>query len=214
MIISGALDPVHSAEAGSSQLMTHMNRIVQQALKQGRAEAESDDGLELGVLYLPPEPDHMLYTGARFPLFISNDDGIVDVLKGDKPASGYRGIANNQTFTTQIVPIESGSDYMTSDGLIDQVGGERRPIFGKNRLKPRRCIAYRIQTTLTACLSAWAWANRSRMRQRRQQQLAHAVNSKGMLVAPARPNGAPQRNKGVFALTRDTNETVFTLETT
>lgn len=56
------------------------------------------------------------------------------MLKSDKLAIGYRGIPDNQAFTTQIVPIESGTHYyMTSDGLIDQVGGERRRMFGKKR---------------------------------------------------------------------------------
>lgn len=60
MIINGALDrALQSIEVGETgQLLTHMNRIVQKVLKQDRAEGESNDGMELGVLYFPPELDH------------------------------------------------------------------------------------------------------------------------------------------------------------
>ena len=49
---------------------------------------------------------------------------------------GYRGIPHDQTYTEIVVDLTpSRHFYMTSDGLIDQIGGAKRRAFGKRRFK-------------------------------------------------------------------------------
>ena len=77
----------------------------------------------------------MPFAGARFSLFI-NDGPEVSEIKGDKKGVGYRGIPYDQSFTNQMIDISPGqSFYLSTDGLIDQIGGERRRMFGKNQFK-------------------------------------------------------------------------------
>ena len=53
-----------------------------------------------------------------------------------KKGLGYRGVPLDQTYPTETVDLVSGTAfYMTSDGLIDQIGGEKRRSFGKRRLQ-------------------------------------------------------------------------------
>lgn len=55
-------------------------------------------------------------------------------IKGDRSGMGYRGIPFDVEYTNHDVPLADGySFYMTSDGVTDQVGGERRRGFGKKR---------------------------------------------------------------------------------
>ncbi len=92
----------------------------------------------------------MVFAGARFSLFTNGGTGgAVTELKGDKKGIGYRGIAQDVTFTNHDVEIDQEAIYyMTSDGIIDQIGGEKKRSFGKKRLKA--LIADLYQTPLPA----------------------------------------------------------------
>lgn len=137
LIANAALD--RATETGVpgrvGQLISRMHQLVQVALKQHQAGGDSDDGLELGACYLDPEQARMVFSGARFSLFVNDADGVRE-LKGDKSGIGYRGIPLNQPFTDHKVDLVSGAQYyMTTDGLIDQIGGQGRRSFGKKRFK-------------------------------------------------------------------------------
>ncbi|GAB6054386.1 hypothetical protein JCM17960_32060 [Magnetospira thiophila] len=116
------------------RLISLMHQLVQTTLGQESEGGDSDDGIELGMCYLTPGTDEMLFAGARFDLFKVRGDQ-VEVTRGTKAGLGYRGIPQDQTYDTHRIEGISGSSfYMTSDGLIDQVGGTRRRAFGKKRL--------------------------------------------------------------------------------
>ncbi|SCA57517.1 membrane hypothetical protein [Candidatus Terasakiella magnetica] len=138
LIATGALDRArHEVEAGKlGALVTRMHQIVKRTLNQHTDYAKSDDGLELGACYIPNDnANPMIFVGARFSLFVSNGKSIEEI-KGDKKGLGYAEISEDQGFKEHIVNKISGhAYYMTSDGLIDQVGGERRRGFSKKRFR-------------------------------------------------------------------------------
>jgi len=77
----------------------------------------------------------MVYVGARFPLFVVADGEITEI-KPDRKGIGYRGIPREPDFREHALPLAPGMRlYMVSDGLFDQIGGDRRRGFGKNRFK-------------------------------------------------------------------------------
>ncbi|MCU7835813.1 MAG: ABC transporter substrate-binding protein [gamma proteobacterium symbiont of Taylorina sp.] len=141
LIANGALDMVtmETMPGDTKALLQRSHQLIQQELNQHLQEGESDDGLELGVCYIHPNKKKMIFSGARFSLF-HVVDGIATEIKGDKKGIGYRGIARDITFTVHELELEdSGHFYMTSDGLIDQIGGEKRRSFGKRRFKELLC---------------------------------------------------------------------------
>ena len=135
MIATGALDraqeEVVSGQLG--KLVQRMHQLVQLTLGQHVDEGESDDGLELGACYLDSDLATITYCGARFELF-QVADGEIEITKGTKRGIGYRGISFVQEYEEFTLPVVPGTGYfLTTDGLIDQVGGKKRRSFGKKR---------------------------------------------------------------------------------
>ena len=108
---------------------------MQENLNQHTEGGDSDDGMELGMVFVQPKAGRFCYAGARFPLFILNR-GEMQEIKGDKKGIGYRHIDFDQDFTEYTLDMETGMRlYMVSDGVIDQIGGDKRRSFGKNRFR-------------------------------------------------------------------------------
>jgi len=137
LIATGALDlALLEVEPGDpGQVVSLMHMYIQQELGQDTEHGESDDGLELGACYIPPDKKTFTYAGAHFPLFIV-EDGEVTLVKGDKKGIGYRGLPSDQGFSNHVIEVSSGRRFfITSDGIVDQIGGPKRRSFGKKRLK-------------------------------------------------------------------------------
>jgi len=137
LIANGALDEAYMEipPGDTASLLQRMHQLIQQALGQDKEEGPSDDGLELGACYIPSDRNALKFSGARFSLFITDKDD-VDEIKGDKSGLGYCGISTNVQFSSHNIELHKENRfYMTSDGLIDQVGGERSRGFGKKRFK-------------------------------------------------------------------------------
>lgn len=137
LIATGALDNALSDVAGGqvANLMQRLHQLVQVTLGQHGSKGESDDGMELGMCYLNAEMDKMTFVGARFELMLV-ENGEISVIKGTKSGIGYRGIDYNQAYDEhEITTLTNKSFYMSSDGFVDQVGGERARMFGKKRFR-------------------------------------------------------------------------------
>jgi len=137
LISTSALErSLQDVEVGNvGGLVARMHQYIQLTLRQNIDTGESDDGIELGVCYLPEDQTSMAYAGARFELMVVDGED-VSIIKGDKKGAGYRAVPYVQEFETKTLQVRDGQRfYLTTDGLIDQIGGTRRRSFGKRRLK-------------------------------------------------------------------------------
>lgn len=131
--LSRALSEVAPGRVG--RLLKRVHQIMQENLNQHTEGGDSDDGMELGMVFVQPKAGRFCYAGARFPLFILNR-GEMQEIRGDKKGIGYRHIDFDQDFTEYTLDMETGMRlYMVSDGVIDQIGGDKRRSFGKNRFR-------------------------------------------------------------------------------
>jgi PAS domain S-box-containing protein len=135
LIAWGLLDRMLRGANGDnpSKVLTGLHRGVQSLLGQNEAHGETDDGLEAGICFINPKQRKMTFSGARFSLWRANRKGIIEI-KGDRRGVGYRRYPLETTYTDVALPFEdSDSFYLTTDGLIDQIGGPRGRSFGKRR---------------------------------------------------------------------------------
>ncbi len=137
LIVNGAFE-MASLEVPPGQveaLVQRMHTIVQLSLGQNFENGKSDEGMDLGVCFVPADRSKLVFVGANFELFIS-EDGEVRSIKGTRKGIGYRSIPAHQSYETFEVELNRNQTfYMTSDGLIDQIGGPRHRGFGKKRFK-------------------------------------------------------------------------------
>jgi serine phosphatase RsbU (regulator of sigma subunit) len=118
-----------------SEVLTGLHRGVQSLLGQNEEGGETDDGLEAGVCFVKPAKREMSFSGARFSLWRANQEGVIEI-KGDRKGIGYRRYPPTTTFTDYTFPFDDrDSFYLTTDGLIDQIGGPRGRSFGKRRFQ-------------------------------------------------------------------------------
>jgi PAS domain S-box-containing protein len=139
LIANGALNEasLETTEGDCAALLSHMHLLMQNVMGQDHEGGESDDGIEIGACYFPPNKQQLIFAGARFSLFMTQP-GTEEVieLKGDKSGIGYCGIPQDIQFTNHEVELlPDRVHYMTSDGIIDQIGGEKKRSFGKKRFK-------------------------------------------------------------------------------
>jgi len=105
------------------------------ALLQSRYAGDADNGLDIGLLYLPPQRDRVVYAGARLALWQVAPDGGVTVAKGDRRSAGYRRIPDDASYANVELAARPGQRFVLStDGLFDQNGGERGFAFAQSGL--------------------------------------------------------------------------------
>ncbi len=137
MLSTGALDRAlrDRRDGDPAHLLPLINRSLKHSLGQDQAEGPSDDGLELGICRIDPGARTLNFAGARFSLFRLNGDGVTE-FKGEKSGIGYRRVPSDKAFANHEIRIsDTDRFYMITDGFIDQIGGNRRRMFGKKRFK-------------------------------------------------------------------------------
>jgi len=118
-----------------SEVLIGLHQGVQSLLGQDETHGETDDGLEAGICFINPKKQQMTFAGARFSLWRANQGGVIEI-KGDREGLGYRRFPAETRFSDYTFSFDDrDSFYLTTDGLIDQIGGPRGRSFGKRRFQ-------------------------------------------------------------------------------
>ncbi|MFZ2853683.1 MAG: SpoIIE family protein phosphatase, partial [Rhodocyclaceae bacterium] len=129
-------------------LLGRMNRSVKQALGQieGKAHTEhddhhdeghrSDDGMDAAFGWVDTTTHTLTYAGAKTPLFyLHPGDAEVQTLDGPRTGVGYTDTPLDFCWENRELALQPGTAiYVTTDGIIDQVGEVKRISYGKRRL--------------------------------------------------------------------------------
>jgi len=137
LIAWGMLDRIlaRAPSSNPSQLLAGLHRGVQSLLGQDQDSGETNDGLEAGVCFINPSKQEMTFAGAHLSLWKADQKDVIEI-KGDRKGLGYRRYAQEATFKNFTLPLDaSDAYYLTTDGLIDQIGGPRGRSFGKRRFR-------------------------------------------------------------------------------
>jgi serine phosphatase RsbU (regulator of sigma subunit) len=136
LIACGLLDRHLRTDESSSpgMLLSMLHRDLQMMLGQGtESEGETDDGFEAGVCFVNCTERRLVFAGAHFSLYRASA-GAIEEIKGDRAGIGYRRLAAERSFAEVTFDLTKGqSFYMTTDGLLEQVGGANYRCFGRKR---------------------------------------------------------------------------------
>jgi serine phosphatase RsbU (regulator of sigma subunit) len=117
-----------------SGMLARTNRLIKDALGQNQRGARSDDGMDCALCHVSLRAGTMLFAGANAPLYVVDGEGARQ-LRGDRCGLGYVRSPRDFVFTDIELPLDPGTRfYMATDGIVDQVGGDKRLPFGKTRL--------------------------------------------------------------------------------
>lgn len=96
---------------------------------------QSDDGMDTAFCWVNTAEGKLVYAGAKTPIFfIENDATEVSILDGDRKGIGYIDTPMNYIWRNKEIKLTKGMCiYLTTDGIIDQIGGAKSIAFGKRR---------------------------------------------------------------------------------
>jgi serine phosphatase RsbU (regulator of sigma subunit) len=119
-----------------SIILSAFNKELKKILKQeNNSKALSNVGFDGAVIYYNKQKKIIKYAGGNTPLFYIKHDNL-SIIKGDKQSIGYKGSDVNYQFNEHVIEVEKGMVfYLTSDGYLDQNGGEQLFPFGKSKFK-------------------------------------------------------------------------------
>lgn len=157
-------------EPDPAQMLAGLNRHIKKVLGQHAATeaglsaraGKSDDGLDAFMFVLVDAGATLRYASARLELaLLGAGDSEAVLLEGDRMGVGYSDTPDDFAFTTreQRLPQRYRA-FVTTDGLIDQVGGPKSIAHGRKRLN-KLLTEHREQTpqqlgdTLLANFAAW-----------------------------------------------------------
>jgi serine phosphatase RsbU (regulator of sigma subunit) len=119
-----------------SKILKRLNHMIKTSLQQNRGDSKSDDGLDAAVCYFDFKTRELSFAASRLSLFIVDNSELLTI-SGDAHSLGYVSSDLSFEFTTHRIPDPdlSKTFYLTTDGFIDQLGGEPRRRFGTRRFK-------------------------------------------------------------------------------
>ncbi len=117
------------------EILHNLNIMVKTSLQQDSDDATSDEGLKAAICWINPSKKTLFFAGAELPLYYIYNDQL-SIIAGEKQSLAYQKSKLDFQFTTHLVKIEQSiSFYMSSNGLLDQIGGSERMPFGNKRFR-------------------------------------------------------------------------------
>ena len=137
-LLTQALDKL--GPRNPAALLMAVNRGIKQMLGQNdRAPtvSDSDDGMDAAFFWFDNATRELIFAGANLSLFVlqpGQPDS--EMVNGARMGVGYVNTDIEFTWQNHIVPIGLGTlVFVTTDGLIDQIGGPKEIAFGKRRVR-------------------------------------------------------------------------------
>lgn len=121
----------------ASEICDQLHENVRTTLRQDKDGANARDGMDIALCKYNKTSKVLEYSGAHRPLYLLRNEEL-EIFKGDRKAIG--GIPHKKkaekNFTNYIIDIqENDKIFFFSDGLPDQIGGERNKKYQAKRMR-------------------------------------------------------------------------------
>lgn len=134
-----------------------------------RGIAESDDGMDAAFFWFDNATRTLTFAGAKCALFVLHPgDSEGQMINGARMGVGYVDTGMDYAWQNAAVPMPPDTvAFVTTDGLIDQIGGPREISFGKRRMREAICAsraasAAQISQAVLEVHRAWQGQHRRR----------------------------------------------------
>jgi serine phosphatase RsbU (regulator of sigma subunit) len=116
-------------------ILSYFNRTMKTLLKQESKDSISNAGFDGGIIYYNKKDKILKYAGAETALFyVENDE--LKTMKGNRYSVGYKKCAMDYEYKEHTVEVKERMQfYLTTDGYLDQNGGDKSFPFGKKRFQ-------------------------------------------------------------------------------
>lgn len=116
-------------------ILEYFNKTMRKLLGQDKEDAMSNAGFDGSIIYINKKTKQLKFAGAYNDLYHMKN-GELHLIKGNKHSIGYKKSDPEYKFTQHILNLKEDEQfYITTDGYIDQKGGEKGFCFGKKRFK-------------------------------------------------------------------------------
>ncbi len=114
--------------------LSKLSDLTRKLLNQDTKCATSNDGMDAAICQIDSSKGIAKFAGAHMSLLVKSMAG-VDRVRGDRQSIGYVETPNEPEFVEHKIQLDKATDLIIStDGLIDQLGGKKRLAFGIQRL--------------------------------------------------------------------------------
>ncbi|MBW7859169.1 MAG: SpoIIE family protein phosphatase [Leptonema sp. (in: Bacteria)] len=125
-----AIDQQDKGQIDVVTTLTILNRILKQTLR----FKDIDAGLDLAFCKINHSNKQIEFGSAGLPLF-EYKDGTVREYRLDSQSIGYRASMLDYPYKTTKIEADGSSFFLTTDGLLDEPGGQKGFSFGTDRFK-------------------------------------------------------------------------------
>lgn len=124
---------LNSDSISPAKILKEFNKSVKHLLKQEHKESISNAGFDGGIIFYDKTNKIIKFAGAETPLFYIEDEEL-KIIKGSRHSIGYKKSDPNYEFKEHTIQVKSGMKfYLTTDGYLDQNGGNKSFPLGKRR---------------------------------------------------------------------------------
>jgi len=121
---------------GPAETLSRLSDLTRMLLSQDGDDATSNDGMDAAICQINTSDQTATFSGARISL-LAVSNGKATRIRGDRMSIGYPDTPSSPQFVEHKVHLEDDTMLMiTTDGLIDQLGGTKRLAFGYQNLLP------------------------------------------------------------------------------
>ena len=115
------------------RILDQLDELLESTLKY-KEGGNTNFGLDCGIICFSQKHNLLRYAGAKTNLYQKLDEEVVEI-KGDKKSLGYERKEHPIKFKVSEFGLDQNSSFFIfSDGVTDQVGGEKKLMYGKKRV--------------------------------------------------------------------------------
>ncbi|MDD4745951.1 MAG: SpoIIE family protein phosphatase [Salinivirgaceae bacterium] len=120
-----------------SELLSELHFELTRVLNHDKELSEISDGMDIGLCLINNNHNILYFSGAFHNLYHVSQ-GVLQIYKGDKLSVGGNNYGKKELFRFTTTMIEYNNDdvfYLTTDGYLDQFGGDRDKRFLNRRFR-------------------------------------------------------------------------------